>query len=92
MDPEWRTPRCGEYDDYEDDCAPPPPRRMRNWHCYMNDDRSVLTANVEAVTAEDAAVLAADKHRRAGLWTVVPGIPVKVSVSTSTEYIAKRAS
>lgn len=69
--------------------------RSRHWHCYLrvsSDSLGVLTADVEAATAEDAALLAAEKHRRSGLWTVVPGSAVKVSVGTSTQYTAKRAA
>jgi hypothetical protein len=71
-------------------CAPV--RGLGVWHCYTVKPHGlgVLTADVEASTAERAAELAATQHGYPGGWTVIPGQAVRVSVSSVTTYTAKR--
>jgi hypothetical protein len=67
--------------------ATPPARRQ--WHCYHYFNGSVLKSDVEAATAEDAAVLAASQHKIPGKWTVVPGDAVTVDIAITTQYIVR---
>lgn len=82
----------GDNDDCEDDGVPPIPPHIRPWRCYRRYNGGILEADVEAVTAEDAAILAAAQQGMPGEWTVIPGHAVTVSIAVSTEYVVKRAS
>jgi hypothetical protein len=64
----------------------------RMWHCYSNTPVSlhILTADVEAATAEQAAEIAAGKLNRPGGWTVILGHPVRVAVRENYSYSAER--
>jgi len=66
---------------------------LKKYHCYTSQYESVISSDVEACSPEDAAMLAAAEHQSgAGIWTVVQGEPVRVSVGTSTSYTARRTA
>lgn len=42
------------------------------WHCYTEYQESVYSCDVEADSAEEAAVFAAESENAEGEWTIVP--------------------
>lgn len=68
---------------------------MPRYHCYHPDtdrergSQAVVSIDVDAADATQAATLAASQCRLAGAWTVIEGRPERFAVSTSTSYQAR---
>jgi hypothetical protein len=66
------------------------------WHCYASavtpsrEPARILAADVEARSPEQAAEIAAAQYSYSGIWTVIPGKAVKISVRSNVTYSAQR--
>ena len=61
----------------------------RHWHAWIADGSHVVHAvNVVADTARAAAVEAARATGVAGVWVVINGEPVEVTVAEEKQFVA----